>query len=101
MAFVVALFAAYFTMTITLFGGTSFTVLSKEELDAQVEAVHETTVELENKLDGTTTTTSTTTTTITTATLILESPLNVTDENYEAYINPGCRFLGFLIQVFL
>ena len=56
MAFVVALFAAYLTMTINAFGGQSFIAF-----DA-------------NATSG-----------------------NETDDN--PGVNPGCRFLGFLIQV--
>ena len=84
MAFVVALFAAYLTMTITHFGGTSFTVLHKDD---QAAAVNVTTAEVENKLGETTA-------------AMLESQA-ATDENSEDYVNPGCRFLGFLIQVYL
>ena len=83
MAFVVALFAAYLTMTITHFGGASFTALHKDD---QAAEVHVTTAEIENKLAETTAT-------------MLESQA-ATAGNYEADINPGCRFLGFLIQVY-
>ena len=84
MAFVIALFAAYLTMTITQFGGTSFTVLPKKEVDFQAEV---TTADIENKL-------------VETTTAMFESQLNVTDGNSEVNINHGCIFLGFLIQVF-
>ena len=53
MAFVVALFAAYLTMTITHFGGASFTALHKDD---QAAEVHVTTAEIENKLAETTAT---------------------------------------------
>jgi hypothetical protein len=87
MAFVVALFAAYLSMTIILFGGVSLTVLQ----DAEAKEVNETVTDSEQFLQETTTFIP-----------LDETELNVTtEENNEAELNPGCVFLGFLIQVIL
>jgi len=63
MAFVVALFAAYLTMTINAFGGPSFIAFDPIEVSEEAISGNETEA---NPYDG---------------------------------INPGCKFLGFLIQV--